>query len=118
AEVGGLSGWLRVQQARFGERLKVALSVEPGANGRRIASFLLQPLVENAVKHGDREAGLYIAIAIRIEGDALHVEIENTGTLAQGGAQDGARRRGRGIGLENVRRRLPLHYPPRHRLRL
>ncbi len=111
AEVGGLSAYLRVQQARFGDRLRTRLSMDPEAASRRIASFLLQPLVENAVKHGKRDNGLDVAIAIRTVGDALHVEIENTGSL-DGAA--GARRRRPGIGVENVRRRLALHYPARH----
>jgi LytS/YehU family sensor histidine kinase len=110
AEVAGLEAYLRVQQARFGERLKVAMRVEPAASSRRIASFLLQPLVENAVKHGRRDSGLELTIDIRTQGDALRVEIANTGTLASGHA----RRRRPGIGLENVRRRLALHYPGRH----
>jgi hypothetical protein len=115
AEVGGLSAYLRVQQARFGERLKATISVDPEATSRRIASFLLQPLVENAVKHGKRDSRLEIAIDIRASGDALHIEIENTGHLDDGGA---ARRRRPGIGLDNVRRRLALHYPGRHRFTL
>jgi LytS/YehU family sensor histidine kinase len=110
AEVAGLAAYLRVQQARFGERLKVVMHVEPEASSRRIASFLLQPLVENAVKHGRRDGGLVLGIDIRTQGDALRVEIENTGTLAS----SHSRRRRPGIGLENVRRRLVLHYPGRH----
>jgi hypothetical protein len=113
-EIEGLSAYLRVQQARFGERLKVVLHVEPQAPSRRIASFLLQPLVENAVKHGRRDSGLQIGIDIRATADGLHIEIENTGEL-NGGA---ARRRRPAIGLENVRRRLALHYPGRHRFEL
>jgi hypothetical protein len=109
-EVAGLSAYLRVQQARFGERLKVLMHVDPAASSRRIASFLLQPLVENAVMHGRRDSGLELSIGIRTEGDALRVEIGNTGTLT---ASPGRRRRP-GIGLENVRRRLALHYPGRH----
>ncbi len=111
AEVGGLSAYLRVQQARFGDRLRTRLDMDPPAATRRIASFLLQPLVENAVKHGKRDSGLDVGIDIRVVGDALHVEIENTGSL-DGAA--GARRRRPGIGVENVRRRLALHYPGRH----
>jgi hypothetical protein len=109
-EVAGLAAYLRVQQARFGERLKVLMQVEPAATPRRIASFLLQPLVENAVKHGRRDHGLELGIDIRIAGDALRIEIENTGTLTT----NHGRRRRPGIGLENVRRRLALHYPGRH----
>ena len=108
-EVAGLAAYLRVQQARFGERLKVMMQVEPQAASRRIASFLLQPLVENAVKHGRRDHGLELRIDVRTQGDVLRVEIENTGTLAATHT-----RRRPGIGLENVRRRLALHYPRRH----
>jgi signal transduction histidine kinase len=115
AEVGGLSAYLRVQQARFGERLKATVSLDPAAASRRIASFLLQPLVENAVKHGRRDERLEIGIAIRLTGDSLQIEIENTGGLDGGAA---SRRRRPGIGLENVRRRLALHYPGRHRFTL
>jgi two-component system LytT family sensor kinase len=115
AEVGGLAAYLRVQQARFGDRLKTRLHTDFAAASRRIASFLLQPLVENAVRHGRRENGLNVGIDIRVVGDALHIEIENTGSL------DGTtkpRQRRSGIGLENVRRRLALHYPGRHQFTL
>jgi hypothetical protein len=110
-EVEGLSAYLGVQKARFGERLRTHIHVEHAAGARRIASFLLQPLVENAVKHGRREDGLDVHIDIRAEGDVLRIVIENTGALEEGA---GSRRRRSGIGLENVRRRLDLHYPGRH----
>ena len=111
AEVGGLAAYLRVQKARFGDRLKTRLHTDPDAVSRRIASFLLQPLVENAVKHGRRDNGLDVSVDVRLTGDALHIEIENTGTLENGTK---SRLRRSGIGLENVRRRLALHYPGRH----
>jgi len=110
-EVEGLSAYLGVQKARFGDRLRTRIHVEHAAGGRRIASFLLQPLIENAVKYGRRDDGLDVHIDIRAAGDALHIQIENTGTLDEGA---GSRRRRPGIGLENVRRRLDLHYPGRH----
>ena len=110
-EVEGLSAYLGVQKARFGDRLRTRIHVEHAAGGRRIASFLLQPLVENAVKYGRREEGLDVHIDIRAQGDALHIQIENTGSLED---SVGSRRRRSGIGLENVKRRLDLHYPGRH----
>ena len=115
AELDGLSAYLRVQRARFGDRLRVALQAEPAARDRRIASFLLQPLVENAVKHGRREDGLDVGVDVRLVGEALNVTIENTGSLEANGK---SRRRRPGIGLENVRRRLALHYPGRHQFSL
>jgi hypothetical protein len=114
-EVGGLSAYLGVQKARFGERLRTRVHVEHEAGERHIASFLLQPLVENAVKHGRRENGLDVHVDIRAVGDSLHIEIENTGTLEEATS---SRRRRPGIGLENVRRRLDLHYPGRHKFTL
>lgn len=115
AEVAGTAAYLRVQKARFGDRLRVTLRVDPAAKSHRIASFLLQPLVENAVKHGRRETGLDLAIDIRVEGNGLRIEIENTGSL-RGSTSPPMRRPG--IGLDNVRRRLALHYPGRHRFGL
>lgn len=110
AEVSGLAAYLRVQQARFGDRLRIALRADPVASSRLIASFLLQPLVENAVKHGRRDNGLDIRIDIAVAEKGLRIEIENTGTLDNAPS----RHRRPGIGLENVRRRLALHYPGRH----
>lgn len=115
AEVAGLSAYLGVQRARFGDRLKSTLHVDREAARRRIASFLLQPLVENAVQHGNREPGLEVGVDIRAVDDRLYITIDNTGTLEQRATP---RRHHTGIGLENVRRRLALHYPDRHQFAL
>jgi two-component system LytT family sensor kinase len=115
AEIEGLSAYLRVQQARFGARLRITFHVDQEAASCRIASFLLQPLVENAVKHGSRETGMDIGVDIRLSGHTLLVEIENNGIL---GSDDGSLRRRPAIGLQNVRRRLALHYPDRHKFAL
>ncbi|MEP9379564.1 histidine kinase [Aquabacter sp. CN5-332] len=110
AEVASLAAYLRIQEARFGKKLRTHLHTDHAASMRPIANFLLQPLVENAVKHGARGGHLEVGINIALVANALKVVIVNTGTL------DGAtgRRRGRGIGLKNVRRRLDVHYPGRH----
>jgi signal transduction histidine kinase len=110
AEAEALASYLRVQEARFGARLTTRLDIEPAALPRRIPSFLLQPLVENAIAYGRREPRLEVAVTIGAEGPALRVVITNTGTL--GPPQDSGSRGG--IGLANVRRRIALHYPGRH----
>jgi hypothetical protein len=113
-EAGALTAYLRVQQARFGARLRTRVEVEPTAAGCQIASFLLQPLVENAVKHGKRDTVLEVAVEIRYAAGALRIEIANTGTLTTAKPP----RNRSPIGLENVRRRLALHYPDRHQFAL
>ncbi|TCT06668.1 sensor histidine kinase [Aquabacter spiritensis] len=110
AEVASLAAYLRIQEARFGKKLRTRLRLDPAAAGRPIANFLLQPLVENAVKHGARAHGLEVEVEITVVADALTVKIANTGSLDA----TVTRRRGRGIGLQNVRRRLDVHYPGRH----
>jgi hypothetical protein len=114
AEADAIDAYLRVQKARFGARLATTMTVATDAADRRIASFLLQPLVENAVKHGTREPALEVGIVIRRTGDALDIEIANTGALANPRLP----RNRSPIGLENVRRRLALHYPDRHHFAL
>lgn len=108
-EAEALAAYLRIQQARFGPKVRARLSVEPLAAERSIANLLLQPLVENAFEHGDRSAVLDILIKVATDGDALTIEIANSGRLAPSGG-----RGHHGIGLENVRRRLDVHYPGRH----
>ncbi|WP_421994544.1 sensor histidine kinase [Reyranella sp.] len=111
AEVGSIAAYLGVQKARFGERLRTHVHVEHTAGDRPIASFLLQPLVENAIKHGRRDKALDLHVDVHAAEDALEIAIANTGSLS---APNGRRRPGGGIGLANVRRRLDLHYPGRH----
>jgi LytS/YehU family sensor histidine kinase len=112
AEAEALSAYLRVQQARFGARLKLHLDVAPDAATRRLPSLLLQPLVENAIKHGRRDPVLEVSIAIRLAGEALDVLVTNQGALPPEGM-------GRaGIGLSNIRSRIALHYPGRSRFDL
>eukprot|EP01032_Pedospumella_encystans_P005438 gene5438-6459_t len=77
AETEALAAYLRVQEARFGPRLHTPIEMDPRAAPRNIVSFLLQPLVENAVKYGDREQHLDLRVEICTEGDNLRVRIQN-----------------------------------------
>ncbi|GGF69221.1 sensor histidine kinase [Azorhizobium oxalatiphilum] len=117
-ETEALAAYLRIQEARFGARLRSHMDVEREALDRPIASVLLQPLLENAVEHGDRSDHLDLIVRIRTEGTALRVEIENNGVLRSAETTVRKRLRHTGIGLQNVRRRLALHYPGRHSFEL
>ncbi len=108
AEVASLQAYLRIQEARFGPRLLTRMEVDKAAAKQPIANFLLQPLVENAVKYGTRDPRLEVGIHIRDREGTLRIEVVNTGSL-----DVTVRRRGRGIGLTNLRRRLDVHYPGR-----
>jgi two-component system, LytTR family, sensor kinase len=111
AEVRAMEAYLKIQHARFGERLRFSIDLAPNAGARAVPCFLLQPLVENAVKHGlDRrdESVLEIAITARRIEDALEIRVRNSGSIRPA---DPSRT---GVGLETLRRRLEIHYPGRH----
>jgi two-component system sensor histidine kinase AlgZ len=94
--------YLSVEQIRFGQRLAVERDVEVAAERCLVPPLLLQPLVENAVKHGvaSRVEGGVVRIAARRRAGRLEVSVENPFDA------DAPARRGQGLGLENVRRRL------------
>jgi two-component system sensor histidine kinase AlgZ len=106
AEVTLLMHFLAIEKVRFGARLRVEQSIDAQAGSCLLPPMILQPLVENAVKHGigGLPAGGTVRIEARREGSILHVRIENDVDRDQpaGGAS--------GIGLANVRQRLATIY--------
>jgi hypothetical protein len=123
-EVETLRGYLAIESIRFEDRLEVRIEVDPRAAECFVPAFLLNPLVENALKHGDGEP-LHVRLHARVAGDRLRIRVENSGSLAAGEAparepRDGADGRllGGGIGLRNVRARLGHHFPGDHRLEI
>jgi hypothetical protein len=109
-ELGAMESYLRIERARFGDRLHFHVEASEPARQQFVPSFLLQPLVENAVKYGlDRSvAGLDIDLHARVDGNLLEITVANSGTMAPANPSH------RGLGLETLRRRLELHYPQRH----
>ena len=106
-EVEAIQSYLAIERIRFEDKLDVTFDVAPEAARAAVPSFLLHPLVENAIKHGMRSGAgaLRIRVVARVVphlgGDRLHVEVANTGRLAAGPAPAGT-----GTGLTNIRRRL------------
>ncbi len=97
--------FLAVEGLRMGHRLRVSWDWDPGLDGVAAPPFLLQPLVENALKHGLAPApeGGELAISLQREGSGLRLRVTNTGrTLGL--------IPGQGIGLQNLEARLKLAY--------
>lgn len=112
-ELAGLQAYLNVQRARFADELVITQAIDPQALPRAIASFVLQPLVENAFEHGVREPDQQLRLVVRAVGPDLQVEVWNRGVLGQQQAQGHY-----GVGLRNLQRRLGWHYPNRFTLHL
>jgi two-component system, LytTR family, sensor kinase len=102
--------YLAVEQARFSDRLRPELDIDPATHDAAIPTFALQHLVENAVRHGiarRTEAGR-VRIAARRDGDMLELSVEDDGPGIADDAPQTA-----GHGLENTRERLRTLYGER-----
>ena len=95
--------YLEIEQVRFGERLHVEWEVDPRAGMARVPPLVLQPLVENAVKHGvePSEDGAQVKVTAQRRGSSVIIKVTNTVPAGQGAP-------GNGVAQENVRERLAL----------
>ena len=118
-ELAFLEPYLEIEQARLGDRLTVAMDIDPGLLDAPVPHLILQPLVENAVRHG---------IAPRIEpgtvrisatpgagGRSLELEVRDDGPGIEGDDRAAARK---GVGLSNIQSRLQQLYGDEQRLEL
>ena len=114
-ELEFLQKYLEIEQTRFHDRLSVQFDIDPETLDAEVPRLILQPLVENAIKHGVSPkpgAGL-VQISSRHRDDTLWIEVSDNGV----GLSANARARLRsGVGLSNTRDRLECLYGTAHRL--
>lgn len=102
--------YLDIMQKRFEDKLRVTYSVDPGLENSLVPQLILQPLVENSLRHGLKEigAGIDISIGVRRENGSLILQVMDTG--AGLGQQNTDAILNRGLGLANIRGRLEQLY--------
>ncbi|HEX8274435.1 MAG TPA: histidine kinase [Longimicrobiaceae bacterium] len=112
-ELGFLERYMEIERVRFQDRLTVETRVEPEALGAAVPNLLMQPLVENAVRHGiaERVEPGTIRVAAGRRGARLRLEVSDTGPGFPARVVDG-------IGLSNTRARLERLYGADGRLEL
>ena len=115
-EIAGIEPYLDIQRIRFADWLTIDYHVDNAAVDCLLPRFILQPLVENAIRHGlsGRNAAGVIDISAVVERENLIVRVSDNGV----GLVASASTAGRGIGLANVRDRLAIMYGDDDRLRL
>ena len=108
-----IDSYLAIEQARFTDRLRIEMNVDPAALDGLVPCFLLQPIVENAVRHGigRREKDGMIQTSVARRGDQLHLRVLDNGPGSSGKVAPG-----HGIGLKNTRDRLSHFYQDRYHL--
>lgn len=119
-ELGSVKLYLDIEKVRFEERMKIELNIADGAGNGLVPSMLLQPLIENSIKHAIARSvdGGLIAIAAHRSGEKLVIEISDDGpgipdyqaVVECNSATSG------GVGLKNIRDRLKEIYGNNHSL--
>jgi two-component system LytT family sensor kinase len=118
-ELAFTDDYLAIEVVRFGEKLRVVKEIAPETLDLVVPSMLLQPLIENSIKHGlePRISGGTVTLRSRVRGTRLLLEVEDDGVGVAPerpleNAVSGLVRTGTGIGMRNVRERMEVLYGP------
>lgn len=108
-EISYITRYLKIEKIRFEDRLEINVDIADEVKGALVPAFILQPLIENAVKHGlnVNEESCNIEIHGALKNHSLHIRID---TYTSGNLSNNLSANGAGIGEHNVRSRLKLHY--------
>ena len=106
-ELEMMENYLAIEQVRFVDRLRIEIKVEPSALDGLVPCFLLQPIVENAIRHGiaNCESEGLVEASARRDGAILLLQVRDSGSGLRAPQQNG-----HGIGLKNTRERLAHFY--------
>jgi two-component system LytT family sensor kinase len=105
--------YLDIEVVRFGaDKLRIEREIDPRTLDVQVPSILLQPLIENSIKHGlePRIQGGTVTLRSRFEGDSVIIEVADDGVGMGNRPVSALRRTGAGIGLKNVQERLEVLY--------
>ena len=112
-ELSFTDDYLDIEVVRFGpEKLRVEKDIDPRTLEVMVPSILLQPLIENSIKHGlePRIHGGTVTVRSRLDGDRVHIEVVDDGVGMGNRPETALRRTGAGIGMKNVQERLEVLY--------
>ena len=117
-EIKYVKNYLELEKLRQGDRFDIQFKLDGNANEKKIAPLLFIPFLENSFKHGldNQIKSGFVNIDLRIKGEDLHLTIENSKPPSIPAKKQ--EKKSGGIGLENVKRRLKLLYPNRHKLEI
>jgi len=113
-ELKMLQDYIMLEQVRYDDALEITIDLPDNAGEFEIAPLLLLPFVENCFKHGTSQVIEQPWISLRIGITNRRLEMK----LVNGKAENNNRSMSRGIGINNVRKRLEMLYPGRHELKI
>lgn len=110
-EIDAVKNYLKIENIRYKDTLKVKYKIASASRQCHVPTFLFQPLIENAIKHGmatSHSMPLRISIDIRYQDQVLSIDVSNTGNLDESNESDEKDAGMHGTSLENIRKRLEL----------
>ncbi len=121
-ELNYVNSYLIFEKARFGKKLRVIEDIDPSTLNLKLPALILQPLVENAIKHGLTSNGLKIKISSELKNSEMMIKVEDNGVGICSSDMDkiflSGFGKGMGIGLSNVNERLKSLYGEEYRLNI
>jgi LytS/YehU family sensor histidine kinase len=111
-EVNALNLYLEIEKTRFGDRLSLDFQIEQEAKLATVPSLLLQPIIENSMKHAisQNESGGTIGLYANVYNNRLIIQLSDTGSGTKVAHSKVASTKGRGVGLRNTNDRLKALY--------
>ena len=118
-ELEFLRRYLDIEKVRFQDRLQVHFAIEPPTLAAKVPNLILQPLIENAIRHGiaERIEGGQIEVRASLTGDTLRLQVSDDGAGINADSLNGNGRK-EGVGLANTRARLARVYGEEHHFTL
>jgi len=111
-ELGWLRGYAAMMAERFRGQLAFEIAVAPDIETLRVPRLLLQPIVENAIRHGLKDGHGWLRVEVQLDNDRLRYTVSDDGVGLPARALE------RGTGLSNISRRLELLFPDDHEMKL
>jgi LytS/YehU family sensor histidine kinase len=115
-EIEAIKHYFAIQQIRYEEKLQVNYNIQQEAEEFPVLSFLVYPVIENAVKYGMQTSPMPLRIDMkaRVENNKLIISVSNTGRWVESPEMANHDETGTGTGLENVKQRLENAFPGSH----
>jgi len=112
-EIEVMKSYIGLEKERYGNKLEISINIEGDITGKFISPLLLLPFIENAFKHGTSEQleKPWLSMDVSVKQNILRCKILNSKNESISAEQ-------KGIGIENVKKRLTYLYPEKHDLRL
>jgi two-component system, LytTR family, sensor kinase len=119
-ELEAVRHYLSIEKKRFEEKIQVAYEIDSSAEHCMVPSFLIHPVIENAVKYGMQSTSLPLKIVIKaaVSGPMLRIEVANSGTIIKRSSENGTSMDGTGAGLENVKARIENAFPGKNKFEI